>query len=243
MNTMRRYSVHLLLIIMFFFGCLLCSVLAQGSEKFLGDEAYLKYPHSFFRLRKERVIVRIDEHDQIEKVYWYNTFGALRRIHLPQDNITLFINKYGANGKYIFAEGTHIFSIVGGTFDHFSTRYRGGAGLADMAIAQAYLRTIIESTKKSLHHLEESIRRYETQAGIMLTEEQFQERPSAVHPLMNIKGMNVAYFFDGRGHRINFERTPGGFHLSSATFARDQQAYEHMEERQREWSANGRRRA
>ena len=62
-------------------------------DGFLGDEQYLTYPHDLSRLTREKVIVKTDATEKVSKVYWYDDKGALQRIHLPQENMTLFVGR------------------------------------------------------------------------------------------------------------------------------------------------------
>ena len=89
--------------------------------------------------------------------------------------------------------------IYGGTFDDFNISYVGGAGLSDINVEYGYLSIAIETTENSINHLESSIKKYEAQTNVTLTEKQFLQPINTEHPLMIIDEMNLAYFFDGHG--------------------------------------------
>lgn len=196
-------------------------------DGFIGDEAYLTYPYSLSRLAREQVIVHTGISGQVSKVYWYDKNSSLRRIHLPPDNLTLFIEKYGLNGSYALNSGTNTTAIYGGTFDDFNISYRGGAGLSDIGVNYGYLARIIETTEDSINCLEEVIRKYEVQTGTRLTESQFWQPADSKHPLMVADEMNLAYLFDGHGYRLVFNRmSPTEFSISSVSLERDREALE-----------------
>ncbi len=100
---------------------------------------------------------------------------------------------------------SNIYRVVGGTFDHFNDDYRGGSGFSDVAVEDTYLIKAMDITNLSITKLREVIKEFQAENRRMITEKEFNSSVNINHPLMQIKNMNLIYFFYGHGQRLIFK--------------------------------------
>lgn len=94
--------------------------------------------------------------------------------------------------------------------------------MSDAAVESSILNNIINISQKDKNQLAKAIGEYNTKNKTPLTKNQFDSPVNLKHPLMTIKGMKMAYFFDGRGQRLKYDITSEGkVSVTSITLSKD----------------------